>query len=74
MGLGQGLTGWLCQEARLGGPWGTGSSQASHQSSGDGGVSSCLCLREPFYGKYILAGALAAFGIYIINKDKKSSH
>lgn len=39
-----------------------------------GAVSSCLCLREPFYGKYILAGALAALGIYIINKDKKSSH
>ena len=36
-----------------------------------GAVTSCLCLGEPFYPKYILAGALAATGIYIINKGKK---
>lgn len=33
-----------------------------------GAVTSCLCLAEPFYWKYILAGTLAATGIYIINK------
>jgi len=33
-----------------------------------GSVTSCLCLAEPFYWKYVLAGALAALGIYIINK------
>lgn len=33
-----------------------------------GAVTSCLCLAEPFYWKYILAGTLAAMGIYIINK------
>lgn len=35
-----------------------------------GAVSSCLCLGEPFYGKYVVAGALATAGIYIINKQK----
>ncbi len=35
-----------------------------------GAVTSCLCLREPFYWKYVIAGALAALGIYIINKSK----
>ena len=35
-----------------------------------GAVSSCACLAEPFYWKYVLAGALAAGGIYIINKGK----
>ena len=35
-----------------------------------GAVSSCLCLSEPFYWKYIIAGALATSGIYIINKGK----
>ena len=35
-----------------------------------GAISSCLCLSEPFYWKYVLAGALAAGGIYIINKNK----
>lgn len=36
-----------------------------------GAVTSCLCLGEQFYWKYVLAGALAAAGIYIINKGKK---
>lgn len=35
-----------------------------------GAVTSCLCLREPFYWKYVIAGALAAGGIYIINRGK----
>jgi len=35
-----------------------------------GAVTSCLCLGEPFYAKYALAGTLAALGIYIINKGK----
>jgi len=36
-----------------------------------GAVTSCLCLGEAFYWKYILAGGLATAGIYIINKGKK---
>lgn len=36
-----------------------------------GTITSCLFLSETFYWKYLLAGSLAAFGIYIINKDKK---
>lgn len=36
-----------------------------------GAVTSCLCLGEPFYWKYVLAGSLAATGIYIINRDKR---
>ena len=36
-----------------------------------GAVSSCLCLQEPFYWKYVWAGTLAMLGIYIINKGKK---
>ena len=36
-----------------------------------GAVTSCLCLNEPFHTKYILATALAAAGIYIINRGKK---
>lgn len=36
-----------------------------------GAISSCICLREPFYWKYAFAGTLAAAGIYIINKGKK---
>lgn len=36
-----------------------------------GAVSSCLCLGEVFYWKYIIAGSLATLGIYIINKGKK---
>ena len=35
-----------------------------------GAVTSCLCLGETFHLKYALAGGLAAFGIYIINKGK----
>ena len=35
-----------------------------------GAVTSCLCLGETFYLKYVLAGGLAAMGIYIINKGK----
>lgn len=34
-----------------------------------GAVTSCLCLDETFYFKYMIAGALAAGGIYIINKS-----
>lgn len=33
-----------------------------------GAVTSCMCLGEPFYLKYIIAGGLSAAGIYIINK------
>lgn len=36
-----------------------------------GAVTSCLCLNEPFYWKYVVAGGLATIGIYIINKGKK---
>lgn len=36
-----------------------------------GAVTSCMCLGETFYWKYVLAGALATGGIYIINKGKK---
>ncbi len=35
-----------------------------------GAVTSCICLHEAFQWKYVLAGALAAIGIYIINKSK----
>lgn len=35
-----------------------------------GTLSSCLCLGETFYWKYIIAGTLATSGIYIINKGK----
>lgn len=35
-----------------------------------GAVTSCLCLGETFYWKYVLAGALATLGIYIINREK----
>lgn len=33
-----------------------------------GAVTSCLCLGEAFRTNYLIAGALAAIGIYIINK------
>jgi drug/metabolite transporter (DMT)-like permease len=33
-----------------------------------GAITSCICLSEPFYWKYILAAGLAMAGIYIINK------
>ena len=36
-----------------------------------GAVTSCLCLHETFYAKYIWAAGLATIGIYIINKGKK---
>lgn len=36
-----------------------------------GALSSCLCLGEPFYWKYLLAALLATTGIYIINRHKK---
>ncbi len=35
-----------------------------------GAVSSCLCLGEAFHWKYVVAGALATAGIYLINKEK----
>lgn len=35
-----------------------------------GAITSCLCLGEPFYGKYVIAALLAMTGIYIINKGK----
>lgn len=35
-----------------------------------GAVTSCICLHEPFYWKYVIAGGLSAVGIYIINKGK----
>lgn len=36
-----------------------------------GALSSCLCLSEPFYWKYLLAALLATTGIYVINRGKK---
>lgn len=36
-----------------------------------GAITSCLCLGEPFYWKYIIAALLATTGIYIINRGKK---
>ena len=35
-----------------------------------GALSSCLCLGETFYMKYLIAGALATWGIYLVNKGK----
>ena len=35
-----------------------------------GAITSCLCLNEPFYMKYLVACLLAMGGIYIINKGK----
>ena len=35
-----------------------------------GAITSCLCLDEPFYWKYLMAALLATGGIYIINKGK----
>ena len=35
-----------------------------------GAVTSCLCLSEPFYWKYLFAALLAMTGIYIINSRK----
>lgn len=36
-----------------------------------GAVTSCLCLAEPFYWKYMFAALLATCGIYIINRGKR---
>lgn len=36
-----------------------------------GAVTSCLCLGEPFYWKYIVAAGLATAGIYLINRAKE---
>lgn len=36
-----------------------------------GAVTSCLCLDESFYWKYLWAAVLATAGIYIINRGKK---
>ncbi len=36
-----------------------------------GAMTSCLCLDEPFYWKYLVAAGLATIGIYIINKGKR---
>lgn len=36
-----------------------------------GAITSCLCLGEPFYWKYLLAALLATTGIYVINRGKK---
>ena len=36
-----------------------------------GAVTSCLCLGETFYWKYLLAAGMAAAGIFIINRGKK---
>lgn len=33
-----------------------------------GALTSCLCLHEPFYWKYLMAALLATTGIYVINK------
>ena len=35
-----------------------------------GALTSCLCLNEPFYWKYVVAALLATAGIYIINRNK----
>lgn len=35
-----------------------------------GSLTSCLCLGEPFYTKYVLAALLAMVGVYIINRGK----
>lgn len=36
-----------------------------------GAVTSCICLGEPFYWKYMFAALLATAGIYIINRQKQ---
>lgn len=35
-----------------------------------GALSSCICLSEPFYWKYLIAALLATTGIYIINRAR----
>ena len=36
-----------------------------------GAITSCMCLGETFYWKYVLAGVLATAGTYVINRGKK---
>ena len=36
-----------------------------------GALTSCICLHETFYAKYIWAAGLATMGIYIINRGKE---
>lgn len=36
-----------------------------------GALTSCIFLDEPFHVKYLIAGALAALGIYMINRGKR---
>ena len=36
-----------------------------------GAVTSCLCLNELFYWKYVVAALLAMLGIYVINSEKR---
>ena len=36
-----------------------------------GAVTSCMCLNEIFYFKYLVAAVLAMAGIYVINRGKK---
>src|SRR5574344_1677031 len=36
-----------------------------------GAVTSCICLGETFYWKYVIAGGLSAAGIYVINRARK---
>ena len=38
-----------------------------------GALSSCWCLAEPFYWRYLWAALLAMAGIYVINSGKKDS-
>lgn len=38
-----------------------------------GAVTSCLCLGETFYWKYVIAGTLATAGIFIINFSPQAS-
>lgn len=35
-----------------------------------GAITSCMCLGEPFYFKYIFAALMATAGIYIISREK----
>ena len=36
-----------------------------------GAITSCMCLNEIFYFKYLVAAVLAMAGIYVINRGKK---
>jgi drug/metabolite transporter (DMT)-like permease len=35
-----------------------------------GAITSCMCLGEPFYWKYVVAAVLATGGIYMVNRCK----